>query len=705
MKLTEESILQRLRKTTSRPMKISELVKQLSVPDDQRREFRNQVKEMATKGSLVRLRGGRYGIPDEMNLVSGILQGNRKGFGFVVPDKIFEEEDVYVSQANIADAMHGDRVTVRIESHLRGERPEGRIIRVLERNTESLLGIFEQFGGNGWVVPMDDKCFHEVFVPAKNQKGAKPGQIVDVKIETYPTKHQPPMGRVVEVLGNSEDPEVEIKSIFRKYGVRQGFPPRAVDEAEKAAAEVSLNPGDNRTDLTGWMIFTIDGEKAKDFDDAVSIETLGTGYRLGVHIADVSQFIPEGSVLDGEALERGTSIYYPDGVIPMLPFQLSNEVCSLKPEEKRLALSVLIDFDLAGTVVGSRIFPSVIQSRYRFTYTQVARLLEEGDPGKKYGPAMNSLKDMLALSRKLRKKRFQEGSVDFNIPEPEVIFNEKGGIERIVIAEHNRAHEIIEEFMLAANQAVARYLLEKNVPIIHRIHEPPDEDKVSVFQEFIVSLGLRLRSVRNVRSIDLQHLLERVRNRPEERTINILLLRTMKKALYSENKSGHFGLGFEDYTHFTSPIRRYPDLVIHRLVKAFLKKRKCSQREKKHLLPRLAEFAEQSSHMEQKAMAIEREIMDLRRVQFMSGKVGRTYSGIIIGVTGFGFFVELTEVFVEGLVRVSSLTDDYYIFIEAEHKWQGQRRHRTFKIGDSVKVRVTEVDLAKRRIDLALISR
>ncbi len=704
MKLTEQSILNLLRKKSSHPMKVSELVKQLGIPDTQRREFRNKVKDMAAEGTLIRIRGGRYGLPDAMNLVTGTFLGHPNGYGFVAPDNKEDGEDLYIARSMTGTAMHQDKVIARVETRRGRERPEGRVIRIVKRNTESLVGVFEKFGTNGWVIPMEEKYVHDVFVPARHKSGAKPGQVVTVKIDAPPTNHQPPQGRVTEVLGFADDPEVEIKSVFRKYGVHKDFPPKVLSEADRVEKTLAEGGADeDRKDLSGWMIFTIDGEKAKDFDDAVSLEIVNGGYRLGVHIADVSHFVREDSKLDKEAYQRGTSTYYPDGVIPMLPFQLSNEACSLKPGVKRLTVSVLIDFDKKGKVLGAKPFLSTIKSRIRFTYRQVAALLKNGDKDGTFSEALPVLQEMHTLSQTLRKNRFQKGSVDMNIPEPEIQVDKNGKVTGIELAEHNDAHELIEEFMLAANREIARYLTEKNVPVIHRIHEKPDEEKIADFNQFIASFGLRLRSVRNVRSVDLQNLLKRVRGKKEERTINLLLLRTMKKAVYSEKDPGHFALGFDHYTHFTSPIRRYPDLITHRLLKAFLKKRKCSQREKKRLLPKIADQAVQSSATERKAMEIEREIIDLRRAQFMADKIGQTYTGFITGVTAFGFFVELSEVFVEGLVRVSSLTDDYYIFFETEHKLQGQRRHRAFTIGDPVTVRIHDVDIARRRIELTWV--
>lgn len=683
-------------------MKVSELARALGISEVQRRDFRNKIKLLAEEGTLVRLRGGRYGLPDEMNLVTGIFNGHPNGYGFLTPKNNDQGGDIYIAPKQTSGAMHQDKVIVRIESHNSSGRPEGGVMKILERSTTSLVGLFEPLDGNGWVIPMDNKFFYDIFISSKHKLGAKSGQVVVVEIVSYPEKHQPPTGKITEILGYSNDPKVELSSIFRKLGTHIEFPLNVVEQAKKTTAHISNKDLNNRKDLTDWTIFTIDGETAKDFDDAISLDLTDVGYRLGVHIADVSHYVKKNSALDKEALERGTSIYFPSDVIPMLPFELSNDICSLKPNVKRLTLTALIDFNQKGEVIHSEFFTSAIKSRIRFTYNEVASLLKKDATENKHTRFVDILHNMHQLSKILRKQRFKCGSVDFHVPEPEIHMNSKGTVEKITKAQHNEAHELIEEFMLAANQVVARHLFNKKLPFIHRIHESPDEKKIAAFQEFVAGFGLRLNSPSNVSSTDLQNILKRVRGRPEERVVNTLLLRTMKRAQYSGKDPGHFCLGFKHYTHFTSPIRRYPDLATHRLLKESLN-HKYSAHEKKALAKEMMEIAEHSTLKEEKAMKVEREITDLRRTQYMSDKIGKSFTGTIVNVTQFGFFVELGEIFVEGLVHVSSLADDYYIYMEQDHKWRGQRRNKIYKIGDLVKVRVKQVDISLRRIDLALL--
>ncbi|MEC7641223.1 MAG: ribonuclease R [Nitrospinota bacterium] len=701
MKLSETIILKLLKEKTNRPMKMSELIKKLSVPDDQRREFRSIIKEMTTEGSLIKIRGGRYGLPEEMNLVSGTLEGHTNGFGFLVSDL---PDDIYINRRNMGEAMHRDRVVVRVESHGRfDDRLEGKVIRILERKTIMLIGTYQIFEQQGWVVPSEQKFFHDVLIAPKHKNGAKSGQRVCVEITTYPTGHHPPCGRIIEILGYSNDPEVEVKIIIRNHKLSKDFSYNSVREARQFSSTIDADEREKRADLTDQMIFTIDGENAKDFDDAVSIENTRNGFLLGVHISDVSHFVQAESALDQEAFERGTSVYFPNDVIPMLPFELSHEICSLKPHVERLTVSVIMEIDRAGEVLSYKTFNSIIKSRHRLTYTQVSRFIEEGQAEDEFNDVLPSLKLMGELSRILRKQRFRAGSVNFNIPEAEIRLDPTGNVADIRTAEHNLAHEIIEEFMLSTNRIVAEELSSFEIPSIHRIHEPPNIDKLETFNQFIKGFGLKLSNINNLQPADLQKLIKKVRGTPKERVVNTLLLRSLKKALYSEKDPGHFCLAFEHYTHFTSPIRRYPDLVTHRILKSSLK-RKLSGREKTKLRSLVVECAEQSSHMEIKAMKVEREINDLRRAQFMANKVGKIYDGIISSVTSFGFFVELDKVFVEGLVHVSTLTNDYYLYLENEHKWLGTHKGLCYQIGDPVTVRVSQINIALRRIDFILVS-
>jgi ribonuclease R len=705
MKIQKEEILGFFKAGAWKPLSIKELFKYLGVPGDKREAFKGLIKDMIAEGALVKTRGGRYGLPSKMNLVTGGLICHADGFGFVVPDE--GGEDVYINPRRFVGAMHGDRVVARIESFKRGGRREGRIIRVLKRAHKTVVGRFQRQRGFCAVVPSNKRILDNIVIPPRQTGNARDGMIVEAEITRWPAKHMAPLGRVTEVLGNPEDPDVEIEVIVRKYGLPHRFPPNVLREVKDIPMRVTQEEVRGRVDLRGKKTFTIDGETARDFDDAVSIERTfqsGTvrsaaekGYRLRVSIADVSHYVKEGSRLDIEAYERGTSVYFPDRCIPMLPEPLSNGICSLNPGVDRLSLTAELEFGPRGALKSKKFYESVIRSSERLTYTEVKKILVDGDKDlkKKYARIQKDLKLMEELSLKLSEKRSREGSIDFDLPEPQIIIDIEGRIEDIVRSERNIAHRIIEEFMLASNRVVAGEFSSRGYPSLYRVHEEPDEESIRAFKEFVSSLGCPLKGK------EYQGVLLSVRGRPEEKLVNHMLLRSMKQARYSEVNTGHFGLAFTEYTHFTSPIRRYPDLVLHRLLKKLLSK-SYSKREKEKRLEALPSVAERSSSRERNAMEAEREIVALKKAQFMKDKVGEVFEGFVSGVASFGFFVELKEYFVEGLVHVTTLTDDYYTFLEKEHRLVGETKKRSFSLGKRVEVEISRVDIERRRIDMVL---
>ena len=507
-------------------------------------------------------------------------------------------------------------------------------------------------------------------------------------------------GRVAEVLGEPDDPDVEAEVILRKYGLTNSFPANVMAEVKSVPLEVVESDLHNRVDLRSRTVVTIDGETARDFDDAVCIEKTAAGYRLWVSIADVSHYVKEGSAIDAEAYERSTSVYFPDRAIPMLPEALSNGICSLNPKVDRLTMTAEIDFDNDGRPTKKSFYESVIKSAERMTYTNVKKLIDGDDAAIKsrYAHILADIKLMAELAKKLTARRFEQGSIDFDLPEPQIIIDIKGKVEDIVRSERNEAHKLIEEFMLSANRAVAEEFSRRGLPFIYRIHEPPDEESVSEFADFIATFGIKF-TPGGPKSF--QEALAKFDGRPEEKLINHVLLRSMKQAVYSDDNLGHFGLAFEDYTHFTSPIRRYPDLIVHRLLKRLVKKA-YSKEEQARMEAVLPEAAVHTSSRERKAMEAEREIADLKKCQFMQDKVGDVFDGFISGVTNFGFFVELKDFFVEGLVHVSTLADDYYVFDPKRHALLGERAGRKFMLADPVKVKVAAVGLERRRIELVL---
>ena len=698
--LSTEQILE-LMAEEDRPLLFREILRRLDLRKENRQKAKGVLRDLAEEGKIVRIRGNRYGLPSKMNLVVGRVKCHPDGYGFVIPEAE-EEEDVFVSPRNLQEAMNGDRVVARVES-VRKKGREGKVICILERGFHKVVGKFMKAKHYSYLIPEDERILQEIYIPEAETKRARPNQIVVAEITQYPTERARPEGRITHILGYPDDPEVEPQIIIHKYDLPHRFSSTVLQEARSLRSTPSPREYGDRVDLREIPTVTIDGENAKDFDDAVSIEEeRGGGMKLYVSISDVSHYVEDGGALDGEALLRGTSVYFPDRAIPMLPPELSNDLCCLRPREDRLTLTVELRYDADGEKKGVRFYPSVIRSDERLTYTVVKRILIDEDPGlrERYRHLLPSLERMAFLSQRLRQRRMERGAIDFDLPEPEIILNLQGETEEVIRAERNLAHQIIEEFMIAANEAVAHFMERSGFPSIYRIHEPPGREAIDEFRRFVSHLGYKMRKDSDHSPKELQRVLLEMKGKPEERVVNNILLRSMKWAKYAGKNLGHFGLASEAYTHFTSPIRRYPDLIVHRLLKGVLSKKEVLISEEQ-----LAKRADHLSHRERVAMEAEREILDRYRVRFMKEKIGHEFEGVISGVTAFGFFVELRDIFVEGLVRVTSLHDDYYQYHENRYYLIGERTHRTFRIGDEVKVRVERVDIERRHIDFWLVEK
>ncbi|EOD00754.1 ribonuclease R [Caldisalinibacter kiritimatiensis] len=701
---TKEKIVEVMREQAYKPMLREELADFFQINRDEVKEFYKILDEMEAEGRIIKTRNNRYGIPERMNLVVGKLQGNPKGYGFVIPDNE-DLKDIFVSPSDLNGALHGDKVVVRVSRTYEDLRkPEGEVIRILERANKKIVGTFEKSRNFGFVVPDDNRINMDVFIPKSEINGAKTDQKVVVEITKWPEKRRSPEGKVVEILGDKDDVGTDILAVIKKYGLSQEFPTKVINEAKSIPDTIPVSEIKRRRDLRDMTIFTIDGADAKDLDDAVSIEKLNNGnYKLGVHIADVSYYVKEGSKLDKEALKRGTSVYLVDRVIPMLPQKLSNGVCSLNPKVPRLTLSVFMETNEDGKVLSHEIVESIIQSKERLTYTDVSDILEKDDPQLKqrYEHILEELKLMEELCNILQEKREKRGSIDFNFDEAKIVLDKDGKPVDIRKRERRIANRMIEEFMLVCNETVAEYMYWTNTPFIYRIHEDPDVERINEFNKFIHNFGYVLKGTQDIHPKELQQLLKKVESTKEETVINTLMLRSLKKARYSSDSQSHFGLAARYYCHFTSPIRRYPDLQIHRIIKELLNGKITESRIEK-LKRRAPSVAEQSSVRERIAEEAERETEDLKKVEYMSERIGEIYEGIISGITSFGIFVELDNT-IEGLVHVSTLVDDYYQYDELNYCLIGERTKKTYKIGDVVKVQLVKADISSREIDFILI--
>ena len=682
------------------PMKIKELAIVLGVKKDQRPQLEQILNELMTEGRIVCSKRGKFSKSEEKK-ITGTFQAHPKGFGFVSVEG--EKEDIFIPESKTNGAMHMDTVEISVSPAVTGRRKEGKVLHVLERGMKQVVCTYQLNKNFGFAVPDNPKFGSDIFIPLERSKGAVNGHKVVVEITQYGKKGKNPEGKVVEILGHINDPGVDILSIVRAYGLPVEFDPKVMTQVEHVAKPVSEADMAGRMDLRDWQMVTIDGEDAKDLDDAVSLTMDHENYILGVHIADVSNYVQEHSALDTEALKRGTSVYLVDRVIPMLPHALSNGICSLNQGEERLALSCIMTVNPKGEIIDHTITESVICVDRRMTYTNVKKILADHDPEvmAEYEPLVPMFEKMAELAAILRKKRMKRGSIDFDFPETKVILDKNGNPVDIRPYDRNVATKLIEDFMLAANETVAAEYYWRELPFVYRTHEQPDSEKIQKLSTFINNFGYSLHiGSDEVHPKELQKLLEKIDGTSEEPLISRLTLRSMKQARYTVENTGHFGLAADCYCHFTSPIRRYPDLQIHRIIKDSLRGR-LGEKRIGHYTQILPEVAKHASEMERRADEAEQETIKLKKVQYMENHIGETFVGVISGVAEYGFFVELENT-VEGLVRVTSLTDDFYQYYEETYELVGGATNRRFKLGQQVRVTVDNCDRIMRTIDFTL---
>ncbi len=702
--VNKESILFFFREKTHKPLNFKEIVSLMRLSHPEGRALKRLLRQLMREGEIVMTRKGLYGPAQDMNLVTGRFEAHRDGYGFVILEKP-GERDIFVPARRTMGAMDNDRVIARVENW---QKREGRIIRILDRATSRIVGRLDITKKAAYVRPINKSIQFDLYVQPKDIGRARQGDKVIAEITAFPTDNRPPTGKIVKVLGKPEDPKSEVEAIIEEFNVPKRFPADVREDTKLLHTRLPApalmkegreepTSGGRRKDLTGLPTVTIDGERAKDFDDAVSIELTPHGYRLWVHIADVGSYVDWDSATDLEARKRGTSIYFPDRVIPMLPKELSEDLCSLKPRVDRFAFTVEMEFDRYGQRLGSKYYPAVIRSAERMTYTSVRKILVDNDTRERerYDFLLRDFELMNELCNVLREARLKKGSLDFDLPEPEVLLDLQGRPEAIIRAERNLAHMIIEEFMIAANEAVAEHLEGLGVPSLYRIHEEPDPMKLEDIMK-VVRPTTRLR--RNLKPEDFSHLLASIKGTPGEEIVNYMVLRSLKQARYSPVNVGHFGLASKCYTHFTSPIRRYPDLVVHRILREVLRKRHLSDKRMKELEGLLPEVAFHSSRMERLADEAEREVVDAMRVWFMKDKLGDVFAGVVVGITPYGLKVRLKDFYVEGFIHVSYMTDDFYSYNEKTVALYGRHTGKTFRIGDEVRVRVDRVDMDEREI-------
>lgn len=692
------------------PMKIKEIAIVLQIPREQRDELKEVLDALVEEGKISLSKRGKYSKGHPVRL-KGVFQANLRGFGFVIPED--DSGDVFIPEENICGAFHGDEVEYIITAAPAGKRKEGKIIRVLSHSIVNIVGLYEKNKNFGFVRPDNQRYLKDIYIPAGKELGAMNGHKVVVRLTSYGGEHMKPEGEIIQIIGHINDPGTDILSVVMDAGIPSEFPEKVLNQAVRVGKDVSEADRAGRKDLRDWFMVTIDGEDAKDLDDAVSLKMEGSNYILGVHIADVTNYVQENSALDREAFERGTSVYLADRVIPMLPHKLSNGICSLNAGEDRLALSCIMTFDQAGEMIDHEITETVIHVDKRMSYNGVAEILERSAqkaencpenavPEDEQPEIIEMIRQMKQLSDILRERRGRRGSIDFDFPETKVILDEAGKPVDIRPYERNDATKIIEDFMLMANETVAEEYYWRELPFLYRTHDVPDEDKIKKLSTFINNFGYHIHVRNEVRPKEIQKLLDRVDGTPEEALISRLTLRSMKRARYTTENTGHFGLAAKYYTHFTSPIRRYPDLQIHRIIKENLRGRLNGDRiaHYEEILPKVAG---QCSERERRAEEAEREVVKMKKAEYMRSHIGEEYDGVISGVTGWGVYVELENT-VEGLVHVADMREDHFDFNEQNYEMVGEHTGKTYKLGQTVRVRVTDADKLLRTVNFEIVS-
>lgn len=685
------------------PMKLKELAILLQVPKDQRNELKKVMDALVADGKVSVTQKGKYVKGTAKQLV-GTYQAHARGFGFVTVEG--QADDIFISEDDANGAFHMDQVEVVITKAPEGKRREGKIVRILSHGTVKLVGYFQKNKNFGFVIPDNDRFVKDIFVPLERSKGAVTGHKVVVELTSYGKDGKKPEGKVVEIIGHVNDPGTDIMSIVKGYDLPVEFPEKVLNQAERVAKDVTSADMAGRMDIRSWRMVTIDGEDAKDLDDAISITKEGENYQLGVHIADVTNYVQERSALDREAYERGTSVYLVDRVIPMLPHALSNGICSLNAGEDRLALSCIMTVNPKGEVIDHKIAETVVHIDQRMSYTSVKKILEDRDPEEMeaYKEFVPMFELMAELAKILREKRHRRGSIDFDFPESKIMLNADGTPTEIKPYDRNTATKIIEDFMLLANETVAEQYFWQEIPFVYRTHDVPDEEKIQKLCTFINNFGHSMHVAnKEVRPKEIQKLLAKVDGTPEGDFISRLALRSMKQAKYTPENTGHFGLAAQYYCHFTSPIRRYPDLQIHRIIKETLRGR-MNENRMEHYESILPEVTKHASQMERRAEEAERETIRLKKAEYMEQHIGEVFAGVISSITKWGMYVELENT-VEGLIHVTNMHDDHYDYYEDRFEMIGEHTRRSYKLGQKVYVRVLDTDRLQRTIDFELVNK